>query len=727
MAELIPRARIPDTSIGALPGVRPDAPTSREPLVQGLATIQRGLTGIAEQWQEREDTAALLSARNELRDWENQVFNPNNPDGIGKYRGANALGAGDLVPQADQRISEIRDRLSPRQQARFDEVAGNFRDNFASSLNRRMESEHNSYRNAEAKAALDNMGDDAVAAGVAGDFAGQDLKATELLGMVRARAASEGWGVEQLRAAERQVASNVRSRTIIGMSASEPFKAWDYYQQHQGQLSPEDRLRVTQVLDPVVKDAEYQTVADRIIGGAGAPGTTDVDAQIEALEGTGKNPGSSAVGTGQFLDGTWLEQINRHRPDLANGRSREEILALRSDPELGREMIRLYREDNARHLTSRGVQPTPTALYAAHHFGPGGGVKFMQAGDDTPMKSLLPAKEYAANPYLHGKTKGEVLANWQKRGLGGGGGTIAGGTRSKVDALEVASQIADPREREGVIRKINQTFAIRDAREAEQEKALSESTYTAITQNTDPSLTLAEVIGPEAFEMATRKGRIPALENMRTAVLTNTLIKDDPILADALFREAVISPNEFRKRDLYADQDRLSTQTLSQLLKMQTEVTKPGAVQDWASDDERLNNGFIMLGIGRGGDATGKGSDKKNAEREQERGEFRLAYMAAEREWMQSMNGKKPTPEQKDALIRNLARSFRNLRDEGKLYQTVDGKRVGIFSMGVEYATQISEADRAAVRDAWIKKYNRPPTEAQVTRYIIDARGGAAQ
>ena len=147
----------------------------------------------------------------------------------------------------------------------------------------------------------------------------------------------------------------------------------------------------------------------------------------------------------------------------------------------------------------------------------------------------------------------------------------------------------------------------------------------------------------------------------------------------------------------------------------------------WASDDERLNNGFIMLGIGRGGDATGKGSDKKNAKREQERGEFRLAYMAAERELVQSMSGKNPSPEQKDALIRNLARSFRNLRDEGKLYQTVDGKRVGIFSMDVEYATQISEADRAAVRDAWIKKYNRPPTEAQVKRYIIDARGGAAQ
>ena len=117
---------------------------------------------------------------------------------------------------------------------------------------------------------------------MAGDYEVQDRKATELLAMVGARAQAEGWGEQRTRAAERAVASNVRSRTIIGMSANAPFKAWDYYRAHEADLSPEDRLRVEQVLNPVVKDAAYQATADAIMAGGEPSGTTDVDAQIEA-------------------------------------------------------------------------------------------------------------------------------------------------------------------------------------------------------------------------------------------------------------------------------------------------------------------------------------------------------------------------------------------------------------------------------------------------------------
>lgn len=723
MAELIPRARIPDTGVGALPGVRPNAPTSREPLVQTLGVAQRGLSAFAEQWQEREDTAALLSARNELRTFEAEAFDPNNPDGISRYRGGNALEAGALVSSADERIGQIRDRLNPRQQARFDEVAGAFRDTFAGSVNRRMEAEHTAFREAETKAALDNMGDDAVAAGVAGDFAAQDVKANELLGMVQARATAEGWGPERTRAAERAVASNVRSRTIIGMSANAPFEAWDYYRANEADLSPDDRLRVEQVLNPVVKDAQYTATADAIMAGGEPSGTTDVDAQIESLEGTGKNPTSSAVGTGQFLDGTWLEVIGRHRPDLAAGKTRDEILALRSDSAIGREMIRAYREDNARALQAAGVQPTAANLYAAHHFGPGGGARFARAGDDTPMKAILPARDYAANAYLHGKTKGEVLANWARRGLRAGGaseGPAAGGVpRTKADALAVAGLIADPAEREGVMRKINFAFAIRDAREAEQEKALSEAAYTAINNNADPSMSLTQVIGPEAYALAERKGRVQTLENLRAATLSGTLIQDDPILADTIFRQAVTDPNAFKKRDLYADQDRLSTGTLSRLVTMQAEVSKPGTVQDWSTAEERLGIGFTMLGIDRSGDVKGSGAMKKNEGREKMRGEFRLAMQAAERTLVQQLGGKKPTPEQLDTLVRSVARSFSVRQAEG----TTD-----VYSQAAGYELQISEADRTAVRAAYQQKYGAPPTDAQVTRYIIAAKQrGAAQ
>jgi len=57
-----------------------------------------------------------------------------------------------------------------------------------------------------------------------------------------------------------------------------------------------------------------------------------------------KNKRSSATGLGQFLDETWLEMIRAHRPDLSSGRSENEILELRREPKLAREIKALPNE-----------------------------------------------------------------------------------------------------------------------------------------------------------------------------------------------------------------------------------------------------------------------------------------------------------------------------------------------------------------------------------------------
>jgi len=136
---------------------------------------------------------------------------------------------------------------------------------------------------------------------------------------------------------------------------------------------------------------------------------------------------------------------------------------------------------------------------------------------------------------------------------------------------------------------------------------------------------------------------------------------------------------------------------------------------DWSTAEERLNRGFTMLGIGREGDAKGKGSQKANAERDMQRGQFRLAYDAAERAFIQQ-TGKKPTPEQADTLLRSVVRNFAERQQEG----TTD-----VYGAAATYDATISEADRARVRAAYAQKYGRPPTDAWVTRYIIAARRSA--
>ena len=44
------------------------------------------------------------------------------------------------------------------------------------------------------------------------------------------------------------------------------------------------------------------------------------------------NKTSSALGLGQFINGTWLDMIKRYRHDLAEGKSDAEILELRKNP-----------------------------------------------------------------------------------------------------------------------------------------------------------------------------------------------------------------------------------------------------------------------------------------------------------------------------------------------------------------------------------------------------------
>lgn len=122
-----------------------------------------------------------------------------------------------------------------------------------------------------------------------------------------------------------------------------------------------------------------------------------------------KNPNSSATGAGQFVAGTWLDTLARHRPDLQG--SRAELLALRNDPSLSKEMTAAYAADNAAVLSKAGVEPTPGNTYLAHFAGPQGAVSVLKADPGAPVASILGRQAVEANPFLQKMTAGD-LQNW---------------------------------------------------------------------------------------------------------------------------------------------------------------------------------------------------------------------------------------------------------------------------------------------------------------------------
>jgi hypothetical protein len=133
-----------------------------------------------------------------------------------------------------------------------------------------------------------------------------------------------------------------------------------------------------------------------------------------------KNPRSTATGPGQFIESTWIDQINKIKPELAAGKTREEVLQLRTDPGLSREMTEAYGNENARILSERGVPVNEATKYLAHFAGPGGAVAIMTSAPETPAAQLLGRHVVEANPFLENMTAKDIQG-WATRKMGGAG------------------------------------------------------------------------------------------------------------------------------------------------------------------------------------------------------------------------------------------------------------------------------------------------------------------
>jgi hypothetical protein len=150
--------------------------------------------------------------------------------------------------------------------------------------------------------------------------------------------------------------------------------------------------------------------------------------QIIKVESNGdpnlKNKRSSATGLGQFLDETWLFLMRAHRPDLVSERTEAEVLDLRRDPGVAREITARFTERNANVLKRRGLPVTPGTLYLAHFAGAAGAVAVLSALEEADAASIMASadatgrtkreKLVKANPFLERFTVAD-LRSWADR------------------------------------------------------------------------------------------------------------------------------------------------------------------------------------------------------------------------------------------------------------------------------------------------------------------------
>ncbi|TIX56138.1 MAG: M23 family metallopeptidase [Mesorhizobium sp.] len=152
-------------------------------------------------------------------------------------------------------------------------------------------------------------------------------------------------------------------------------------------------------------DSAAETLTDRIV-------------QVESGgSARAKNPLSSATGAGQFITKTWIRMMNTYRPELARTLSTADLLALRYDATISREMVSNLAREGEAYLRARGHQITAGRLYLCHFLGMEGAHQVLSSPGSAQLSAVLGSAVIQANPFLTGKSASYVVS-WAERKMG---------------------------------------------------------------------------------------------------------------------------------------------------------------------------------------------------------------------------------------------------------------------------------------------------------------------
>src|SRR5690606_14530548 len=201
---------------------------------------------------------------------------------------------------------------------------------------------------------------------------------------------------------------------------------------------------------------------------------------------------------------------------------------------------------------------------------------------------------------------------------------------------------------ERVTAKIDRQRIIAEKAESAAREAMLERMHDAI-ETVDPTTPLEKAISPEAYAYARSHGDLAQLQARLDQRLKGEIVSDDPVLVNRLDNLAIDDPTAFLAEPIKSYGGKLTPSTRKRLLEMQADLRDPSksdkARADWASEEDRINAGIRLLGFG-----AERGRPEVN---EVERGRFRLFYRQALAAFIQT-EGKKPTPIQADALLREV-------------------------------------------------------------------------
>lgn len=226
-------------------------------LARGMEQAENAVLRHVQKERDNANRAAILEAEKQLTDWQhNTLFNPQT--GVYTRKGKNALDVTNAtLTQFEEAQSKIASTLaSEEQRTMFSQIAAQRRESISRELNRYEYGERQGYYDDVDRGQLETaMQGAALHYNNPEKVAFYQRSAQEVL---KAQAERKGLPAEMLQANLLKANSGMASAVISRMVNDDPYKAKSYFQSAQDQMTAEDQVQISRLIDREIKAREIE-------------------------------------------------------------------------------------------------------------------------------------------------------------------------------------------------------------------------------------------------------------------------------------------------------------------------------------------------------------------------------------------------------------------------------------------------------------------------------------